>query len=160
MSYEQSFLEAPSKPKYTKSMHQIFSELTEAKNDQDRVMILNSNNSAALRKMLKILFDDKIQINTPVPDYKPDNMPEPLSMSSLYIEHRRLWPFQLGNEGTLPPKRLTALFIQLLESLPAGDATLLVKVMRKDVHAACPGLTKTQVEELFPDLLDGKLTRD
>jgi len=155
----ESFLENPAKPKYTKAVYQILSEVSAAETVKDKIAVLTNNNTAALRKVLKIIFDDGIVINTEVPAYKPDNMPEQVSMSTLHVEHKRLWPFQKGNEGALTPKRLTAILIQILESIPAAESAMLARALQKD-KSLCPGITKDIVQDMFPNLLDGKLTRE
>jgi hypothetical protein len=138
-----------------KNVHEILDEVAAAKNNEDRKAILYYNNNYALRQILKAAFDPKIKfVFEKVPYYRPSDAPIGLGETNLHKEVNRLYLFEEGNPSVSPnltQQRKEQLLIQMLESIEAKDAVVLMNALLKNLKI--PGLTKKIVEDVFPDLL-------
>lgn len=138
-----------------KNVYEILDEVAKATNDQDRKAILFYNNNYALRCVLRAAFHPKIQFTIEkVPYYKPSLAPVGLSDTTLHTEINRIYIFEANNPRVSPnltQERKEKILIQILESLEAKEAVVLMNTLLKDLKV--PGLTRELVESVFPDLL-------
>lgn len=138
-----------------KNVYEVLDEVAKATNDQERKAILFYNNSYALRCVLRAVYHPDIRfVIDKVPYYKPSDAPVGLSETTLHKEINRLYLFEDGNPRVSPNltlERKEKILIQLLESLEAKEAIVLMNTLLKDLKV--PGLTKELAEEVFPDLL-------
>ena len=119
----------------------------------DKIKVLQANDIPALRDVIRGAFDETIEWNLPEgkPPYTP-NIAQSVP-SSLRKEHRNFGYFVKGfkkSEG-LPAYRRENMFIQMLESIHAEDALIVLNMVAK--KPLTKGLTKKIVEEAFPKLL-------
>ncbi len=135
------------------SLSEILNNASEFDKKQDKMNYLLSNDSPALRAILKYAYDEKVKFLLPEgdPPYKPNELPDQEGI--LYSELRRLYLFIEGGNPNLKPVRREYLFVQLLETVNKDDAKLLLAV--KDKKIPYKGITKKFVEELYPGLLEG-----
>ncbi len=135
------------------SLSEILKNASEFDKKQDKFNYLLSNDSPALRAILKYAYDEKVKFLLPEgdPPYKPNELPDQEGI--LYSELRRLYLFIEGGNPNLKPMRREYLFVQLLETVNKDDAKLLLAV--KDKKIPYKGITKKFVEELYPGLLEG-----
>jgi hypothetical protein len=117
--------------------------LNKLDSDEKKVEWLKRNNTTSLRTVVSIMLDPQTFVwNLPTesgPAFKKSTFPD--SQGMLYKQSRKLPYFFKGYTGdNLTQYRREALFIELLESIDAGDAQFMVDhvLMRKPF----PSLTK------------------
>ena len=117
----------------------------------DRIRMLQENNSVALQTVLRGAFDPSIKWLLPEgePPYKPNDLVDQEHI--FYHECRKMYLFVEGGNPDLKQLRREALFVQLLETVSANDAKLLLAI--KDKHLPYPGVTPDIIKEAFPGLL-------
>ena len=119
----------------------------------DKIKLLKANNIPAIRDVCRGAYDKTLEFNLPEgkPPYNP-NRPESVP-STLRKEHRNFGYFVKGlpQAEKLTNMRRETMFIQLLESIHAEDAIIVLNMVSK--KAPVKGLTKKIVEEAFPNLL-------
>ena len=119
----------------------------------DKIKLLKANNIPAIRDVCRGAYDKTLEFNLPEgkPPYNP-NRPESVP-STLRKEHRNFGYFVKGlpQAEKITNMRRETMFIQLLESIHAEDAIIVLNMVSK--KAPVKGLTKKIVEEAFPNLL-------
>jgi hypothetical protein len=114
---------------------------------------LKANNIPAIRDVCRGAYDKTLEFSLPEgkPPYNP-NRPESVP-STLRKEHRNFGYFVKGlpQSEKITNMRRETMFIQLLESIHAEDAIIVLNMVAK--KAPVKGLTKKIVEEAFPNLL-------
>jgi hypothetical protein len=113
--------------------------------------MLQENNSVALQTVLRGAFDPAIKWLLPEgdPPYKPNDLVDQEHI--FYHECRKMYLFIEGGNPDLKQLRREALFVQLLETVSAKDAKVLLAI--KDKHLPYPGITPDIIQEAFPGLL-------
>jgi hypothetical protein len=137
-------------PKYVFEVLDLASKGTKA----DKIKVLRSNESWALKDVLRGLYDSKVQWNLPEgsPPYEasePHNHP-----ANLIREHKKFKYFVKGIKESeqLPKFKRERLFLAMLEGVHPDDAKLLVEMINKRPPKS---LNRSIVEEAFPGLLRG-----
>lgn len=132
---------------------EVFEELekqtTKAKRKE---VLLKYKDMAALRDILRGMFDDKLVFLLPEgkPPYTP-NKPES-TPSTLLRKHRDFGWYVRGGPGTdLPAFKREKMFIELLESIHPDDALIVLAMVSK--KSPIKGLNKKLVQEVFPNLI-------
>ena len=119
----------------------------------DKIKLLKANNIPAIRDVCRGAYDKTLEFSLPEgkPPYNP-NRPESVP-STLRKEHRNFGYFVKGlpQSEKITNMRRETMFIQLLESIHAEDAIIVLNMVAK--KAPVKGLTKKIVEEAFPNLL-------
>lgn len=136
----------------SKYVHEVLALVGEASSKQEKIKLLQSNDSVVLKNILVGAFDDAIEWDLPAgtPPYTPaDSHNAP---SNLYKQINNLPYFVKGGKGKdmLKVKR-EMMFIRLLESIHPKDAELVVAMVAKKLPIK--GLTKALVKEAFPNLI-------
>ncbi len=87
------------------SLSEILKNASEFDKKQDKFNYLLSNDSPALRAILKYAYDEKVKFLLPEgdPPYKPNELPDQEGI--LYSELRRLYLFIEGGNPNLKPMR-------------------------------------------------------
>ena len=137
-----------------KEVFVIFEDFTKLKTRKDKITFLQEQGSRvpAIKDVIRGTFDDRLKFCLPEgkPPYNP-NRPES-TPSTLRKLHREFGDFVEGARSTqLGKLRVETKFIQLLESIHAEDALIVLSM--KDKKSPVKGLTKKLVEEAFPNLL-------
>jgi hypothetical protein len=117
---------------------------------EDKVTILQTNDSLPLRQLLVAALDPAVKFNVDVPPYRDNKEVDGYASNSLLIEYRRLYIF-LANNQSVSVKRKTEILGQILESIDPSDAKFLEKVIRKDLSEY--GLTAEIVNQAWPGLI-------
>lgn len=132
---------------------EILHRFTEQKTRAEKVKYLQQNSIPAVTDVLRGAFDENIEWNLPEgrPPYSP-NKPES-TPSSLRNKHRDFGYFVKGfkKSESLTNLKREMMFIQMLESIHAEDALVVLDMVEK--KPPVKGLTKKIVEEAFPNLL-------
>ncbi len=137
-----------------KEVFEIFEDFTKLKARKDKIAFLREqgNEVPAVKDVVRGAFDTRLKFVLPEgkPPYTP-NRPESVP-SSLRMLHRQFGDYVEGARSTAMGqiKRETR-FIQLLESIHAEDALIVLDMVAK--KPPVKGLTKKIVEEAFPNLL-------
>lgn len=139
-----------------KNIYEIFDEVANSKTAKDRVLVLQFNQSYALKSVLKGMFDPNVQfVFDDVPPYKSSAAPPGLGYNNLHQEMKKVYLFVKDDPRASPNltmRRREQLLIQLLESLESKEAEVFANMIRKKKNAV-KGLTYGIVKEAFPDIL-------
>ena len=134
-----------------KFIHEILNEVGGKKKKADRIQILKTNESWALKDVIRGSMDETVQWNLPEgdPPYtacEPHNAP-----TNLIRENKKFRYFAKGGAGdSMIPAKRQNLFIGLIEGIHPLDAKLVIDMINKRVPK---GLTREIVQEAFPGLL-------
>lgn len=133
---------------------EILRKVSNAKTKDEKVKLLRDNNSAALRQLLIINFDDSIVSMLPEGDvpYTPNDAPAGTDHSRLESEYRGLYRFFKGGDNKLKPSKRETMFIQMLEGLAAQEAELLCLVKDGKLSTKYKRITKAVVSQAFPTI--------
>jgi hypothetical protein len=135
-----------------KHIYEVLELVEKSTKKEDKINILKSNESWALKDVLRATYDESIQFLLPSgePPYTPSQ--EGSIPSTLLKQNVQFKFFVKGGPGEklLSVKR-EKIFINVLESIHPKDAELLVKMINKE--SLGKGLTKKLVQEAFPGLI-------
>ena len=134
-----------------KLVHEVISAAREAKANPEKIKILQRDNTAALRDILRGTYDKLVVWNVPKgePPHKPSDGYN--DASNLLKLNKHFKYFVKGLEGDqLPKANREMLFIKLLESIHPEDAKLVIQMTNKK---PITGVPKSVVLEAFPKLL-------
>jgi len=137
-----------------REVFEIFEDFTKLKTRKDKISFLKEqgNQVPAVQDVIRGIFDDRLKFC--LPEGKPPYIPNKSESvpSSLRKLHREFGNFVEGARSQqLGQLRVETKFIQLLESVHAEDALIVLSM--KDKKSPVKGLTKKIVEEAFPTLL-------
>lgn len=136
----------------TKLVYEVIQEASQKKTKKDKVEVLKSNESWALKDILRGTFDDKISWLVPegTPPYTPSQ--DHNSSSSLLRQNVQFAYFVKGGKGEKMMKaKREQIYITLLESIHPKDAELVIAMVSKKFPYK--GITKDIVKEAFPGLI-------
>tara|TARA_R110001632_G_scaffold120961_2_gene233652 strand:- start:600 stop:1070 length:471 start_codon:yes stop_codon:yes gene_type:complete len=133
----------------TVSLAEIVNTAREAESNEEKVSILRKNDSRPLRDILALMCDARWTFDLPStpPPYTESVIHE--SHGLLYREMRKMDYFieQMPDGKNLPALRKESLFIQILESIDAQDAKLVLRMIAKEPY---PDLAPEVINEAFP----------
>jgi hypothetical protein len=136
------------------TFHDIFTEVGKATKKADKIAILHKNSSAALKQILGLTYDPRVNWLLPEgePPYKPlaKNADQE---TGLLQETRRLYLFVDGDseaQRNLSSLRREQLYVSMLESIDPDDAKVLLAM--KTGKLPYKGLTRKLVAEAFPNM--------
>ena len=137
-----------------KEVFEIFEDFTKLKQRKDKVAFLKEQGTLypAVKDVVRGAFDPRLKFVLPEgkPPYSP-NRPESVP-SSLRKLHKQFGDYVEGARSSSMGKiKRESRFIQLLESIHAEDALIVLDMVAK--KPPVKGLTKKIVEEAFPNLL-------
>jgi hypothetical protein len=139
----------------TKSIYEVFDEVEKAPKKADKVSVLRTNDTYALRNVLKGTFDPNVLfVVEKVPYYQPSDAPPGLGYTSIHQEISRAYLFEKNNprvEPTLSLERREKILIQILEALEKREAEVFMNMLLKKQKVK--GLDYKTVKEAFPGLL-------
>lgn len=139
----------------TKMIYEVFDLFEMAPTKQDKVNVLRSNASYALRSVLKGSFDPNVKfVFEKVPYYSVSDAPVGLGYTSIAQELNRAYLFEENNprvDPNLTQDRKEKILIQILESLEKREAEVFMNMLLKNQKVK--GLNYKIVKEAFPDLL-------
>ena len=135
-----------------KYVFEILEEVGKQRNRIDKVKILKSNESWALKDIIRGTFDSNIKWNLPggEPPYTPCQGHD--APTNLLKEHKNFVYFVKGlrESNRLTPVKRESIFLGLIEGIHPEDATLVINMINKDKPN---GITRPVIEEAFPKLL-------
>ena len=135
------------------SIAEIVKATIEAKTKEEKIRVLQKNNSVTLRTILRYTYDKDIEFL--VPNVRPPWNKNGLVdvEGRLYTETRRLKIFLKGGsyDGKLNKVKMESLFIELLESVDDKDAEILANMIEKK-HIV--GIDEEVLLKVYPDLYE------
>jgi hypothetical protein len=145
-------------------IHEILEAVGKEPKTKKKVQILKNTDCSALRLILRGGLDRNIKWILPPgtpPNFKPDDAPKGLQLASIHQQVDKFYLFvQAGIDSgrckDLKKAKREQIFVQMLESLHAKEAQLLIDMKDQDLNYK--GLTPHLINEAFPGLIptDGK----
>lgn len=134
------------------SVGEVIEKLQTAKTKNERVKLLQENDSAALRGILRMNFDDSLVLALPEgePPHKKLDVPNGFGNTTLKASASGWYVFVKDLSPNLKQSKRESIFIQLLESLDKREADVLLKAKDKKLDL---GITKKLISEVFPNLI-------
>jgi hypothetical protein len=134
------------------SVAKVLAKINELKKKEERIEALKQNGNYTVRSILQGMFDDNVKFPLPegAPPYKPNQFDEP---KAIHSEVSRFYLLAENGNPNLTKTKREQIFIQMLETVSADDAQLLVAM--KDKKCPYKGITKEIVMAAFPGLLSG-----
>lgn len=137
------------------NMYEIFDMIEAAKTFEERVNILRKHRTPTLEGVLRGAMDPRVKwIIKEVPRFNKNDDPVGLSDENMSGAFRKFYLFEEGNihvDRNLSLQRKYKLFIDLLETLEAREADILVNMTQKNLKVR--GLTPDLVNIAFPGVL-------
>jgi len=132
----------------SRSISWILEYTSELPNKAEKIKCLRAN-QGVLKPILKYAYDPNIEWLLPEgnPPYRANGEALPTDM---YKEIRKLYIFVKGGNDNVKPLQREALFVNILEHIPADDAELLLSIKNRKIPFK--GITKKLALEAFPDL--------
>jgi len=133
------------------TVHEIFTEINNAKDKPKKIAILKQHNNQAMRGLLKAAFDPKIEFDLPEgrPPYIANEAPAGTEHTSLLFASKKLWHFVKGADPEITRLHKEKMFLGLLESLHEKDAEVMIGIKDKKINNMYKGLTAQMVKEAF-----------
>ena len=133
----------------TLSLAEIVNTARKAEKVEEKVSVLRKYDSSQLRDILALMCDARWTFDLPqvAPPFTPSDIQE--SHGLLYREMRKMPYFveQREDGKDLSRMRKEALFIQMLESVDAEDAQLVLRTIAKEPY---PDLSPEVINQAFP----------
>ncbi len=130
---------------------EVLDKVHKAKTKADKLKILQANDSAPLRMVIKSSFDPKIEWILPKGEVpiKANDVPAGTDHTRLHSESRKLYRFVKGGDADTPQYKKELMFVQMLEGLHESEARMLVNAKDKSLHKVYKGLSKDLVKQAF-----------
>ena len=132
---------------------EVLKKVSNAKTKAEKIDLLRSYNTQALRSILIWNYDESVKSMIPegeVP-YTPNDAPAGTEHTRLAKEYRNLFRFVKGGHDSLPTLKRETLFVQLLEGLHQSEAEVICLVKDKKLQKKYR-ITKAVVSEAFPQI--------
>ena len=133
---------------------EVLRKVSNAKTKAEKIKLLQTNNSQALRSLLIWNFDESVISMVPEGDvpYTPNDAPVGTDHTRLEQEARGLYRFVKGGQDSLKSLKRESMFVQLLEGLSAEEAELLCLVKDGNLNSKYKRITKAVIQEAFPQI--------
>tara|TARA_B100000424_G_scaffold95554_1_gene71846 strand:- start:70 stop:537 length:468 start_codon:yes stop_codon:yes gene_type:complete len=133
---------------------EILRKVSNAKTKKEKVDLLKKHNSAALRQLMIINFDESIISELPEGDvpYTPNDAPVGTDHTRLESEYKGLYRFFKGGDPRIKSLKRETMFVQLLEGLSSEEAELLVLCKDGRLNEKYKRITKAVISEAFPSI--------
>ena len=134
-------------------LSEILRKVSNAKTKAEKINLLRKHNTPALRQLMIINFDESVISLLPEGDvpFTPNDAPAGTDHTRLEQQYRGLYRFCKGG-ASLPTLKRESMFVQLLEGLASEEAELLVLVKDGQLNKEYKRITKSVVQEAFPQI--------
>ena len=136
------------------TFHEIFDQVDKAKTKKEKIAVLHTYSSAALKTVLGYTYDPGVKWKLPETDPPYNALPANADQEARLIsELKKMYLFVDGPTETqrnLRQAKREMLFIELLEVIDPRDA--LVVLGMKNGKLPYKGLTRKLVAEAFPNM--------
>ena len=132
---------------------EVLQKVSNAKTKAQKIKLLHEHNTAALRTILIINYDESVVSLLPAGEvpYEVNDAPAGTEHTLLEQEYRKLYLFFKGGSNSLKQSKRESLFIQMLEGLHGSESKVLCLAKDKEISKKYK-ITKTCVEEAFPQI--------
>lgn len=135
------------------NIFEVLEKVSKATTKNQKIKILQENETWALKDVLRATYDDSIEFLLPTgspPPYEPaseDSVP-----TNLLSQNKKFQYFvNTATARRLDKIKREKIFINLLESIHPKDAEIMLLVINK--KSLGKGITKKLIEEAFPGLI-------
>ena len=128
----------------------------DANGPDDFVRGLRMNNTAGMRAVIILAFDESPLYRNDLPPFTSDGSPEGLAPTSIYSEIKRFYLFR--KDYNLNTKRKDEILTQILESVNSMEATL-IRSLFEGTFAETYGISRDIATRAFPDLFPKAVSR-
>lgn len=139
-------------------LSEVLEQVDKAKTKEEKIKILKSNESPALRGIMRINFDTSVNMALPegTPPYnKITDVPIGEQQTKLISEYRRFYIW-LDPKINLTRMKKESLFIEMLEGLHHSEAELICLAKDKKLHTKYKTVKEDLIREVFPATLPPK----
>jgi hypothetical protein len=138
---------------YRPLISEVIRKANNAKTKEEKKKILLDNNTQVLRSLFIWNFDDSVISMLPEGDvpYTPNPAPEGTDHLLLENEGKKMFHFVKGGSGISQAKR-EQIFLGMLESLHPDEAEVLCLVKDKHLQQKYTRISKTLIQETFPNI--------
>jgi len=137
-------------------INEVLQKVSNAKTKAEKIKLLQTHNSPALRAILIANFNESIVSDMPEgPVPYADDKYEESDRTNLQVEYKKLYVFFKGGAPAMSRMKKESMFIQMLESLSPGEAEVITLVMDKQLGKRWK-ITQQCVAEAFPQILWNK----
>tara|TARA_E500000331_G_scaffold107567_1_gene104424 strand:- start:869 stop:1336 length:468 start_codon:yes stop_codon:yes gene_type:complete len=133
---------------------EVLRKVSNAKTKAEKIKILQTNNSQALRSLLIWNFDESVISMIPEGDvpYTPNDAPVGTDHTRLEQEYKGFYRFVKGGQDSLKSLKRESMFVQLLEGLAEEEAELLCLIKDGNLTSKYKRITKAVITEAFPSI--------
>lgn len=132
---------------------EILQKVSNAKTKKEKTLILQQNESPALKALLIWNFDESIKTCLPsgeVP-YTPNDAPAGTEHTRIQQEYRKFYHFIDGGDTEMSQSKKEVLFIQMIEALHQDEAEIVCLVKDKNLGKKYR-ITHNVIKEAFPTI--------
>lgn len=138
--------------KMIRSISEIIAEANSKSKKEDQIAVLRYYNHEPLKYILRMTFDPNVEwVTSPDIEYKKN--PYLDQEGALLTQYKKLYLFIKGGNDNLTQLKRDLLFIQVLESIHANDAELVLMMRNKSFAPKYKKITKELVDETWPGLI-------
>jgi aspartate-semialdehyde dehydrogenase len=132
-------------------MHEILTKVNNAKDKPKKIEVLKQYDTPGLRRIIKGSFDPNIKWDLPegTPPFIANEAPDGTEHSLLENESKKFWHFVVGADVATSKTRKETMFLQILEALSKGEASIAIAMKDKELHKHYKGLSTAVVKEAF-----------
>ena len=132
-------------------MHEILTKVNNAKDKPKKIEVLKQYDTPGLRRIIKGSFDPNIKWDLPegTPPFIANEAPDGTEHSRLENESKKFWHFVVGADVATSKTRKETMFLQILEALSKGEASIAIAMKDKELHKKYKGLSQAVVKEAF-----------
>jgi len=128
----------------------------DASSPDDFIRGLRMNNTAGMRAVILLAFDESPLYRNDLPPFTPDGSPEGLAPTSIYSEIKRFYLFR--KDYNLNIQRKDEILTQILESVNSKEVTL-IRSLFEGTFAETYGISRDIAMKAFPDLFSKVVSR-
>jgi hypothetical protein len=132
---------------------EIVNKFEKAQTKEERLQVLRNNGDERFKQFLIMSFNPHVKFDVEIPNYRPAVEPAGLNYAYLDTEMPKMYRFienhRLRPAGLTGQKQKSLLLV-VLESLHKDEASLLVKMLKKNLDVKF--LTPKLIKEAFPDI--------
>ena len=133
-------------------IYEVLENFTKAKTRQEKIAVLQRNNSPALRDIVQGSLDPRIQWLLPKGEVPYTACDAHNAPTTLLKKHRDFLYCAKGGKGAeMPAVKREKIFLGIVESIHPKDAELVCRMINK--QPPVKGLTLKLAQEAFPGLL-------
>jgi len=139
---------------YRLLISEVLRKVNNAKTKTEKKELLQKYNSQTLRSLFIWNYDESVVSMLPEGDvpFTPNPSPEGTDCTLLENEGKKLFYFVKGGADHISQSKRESLFIAMLENVHPDEAEVLCLVKDKKLQSKFTRISKTLVQEAFPNI--------